>query len=334
MSAMLRRVALLVGIGSVSFSQASFELALVMQTVTPSGGFASRAITRWDPLSRTALGYFLVTGTSDTVMALNSSVAGTVDTFGRVGSNLQIRRYNYGTGVLTSTINMGVATTVVNDAKYVDSSSLLLAGQFGASHAARIYSTAGALVRSFANPAGTNFVISAVQDLGGNTFVLSRQAGTTTGFKYTLTSYAAGSSAISNSVVVRDNTTTDLLELVFADGHVAVNLGVLSNRVYYPVTGTAFGTPGTGFGWGVATDTLAAGHGDLIHGFAYEEVNTRMILSTARINSPIGNSYQHISSTFYGTVYDSAIVVAPEPGTLLALGAGVGVLLRRRRKKA
>jgi hypothetical protein len=163
---------------------------------------------------------------------------------------------------------------------------------------------------------------------------LTSQNGTVSANRFVLSSYAPNSSVVADSVTIADNTSTAHNSLTLAGGKLVVNRESLHARVAYTPAGTTFGSPAFPGGYVVKTESIAAGHDDIIHGFGYDSVQSRMYLSTARANLGSGDGFDYVSSTAYGRVYDSAIVVAPEPGTILALGAGVGVLLRRRRKQA
>ncbi len=315
---------------------ASFELALVLQSYSPPTGLDVLNITRWDPVSRTSLGRFSLPGVSaQSKLALNTAAAGTVDFIQTSSSLVQIRRFNYSSGLAVTTLSTGISSTSLSSARYLTNGNLLLTGTFGGTNSARIYTPGGALVRSFSNLLGTTSVLDATQDAAGNTFVLSSQPGTSSNSKFILASYAANSGLVANTATVTDNTAVVHNSLTFVGGHIVVNREELWSRAVYTPVGTTIGPQGFPNGLlAVPTDTIAAGHDGIIHGFGYDSSTTRMYLSTARANTALGENWEYINSNAYGRIYDSAIVLAPEPGTLLALGAGVGVLLRRRRKKA
>lgn len=311
---------------------ASFELALVYQSYTPVGTSGGRAITRWDPLNGISLGQFYVNGFTDPTIALNRFVPGTIDAFGRQGGGLQILRYDYSTGVLNNTINTGIAVTSVNDLKYLTSTSFLMTGNFGGTRLARMYTTGGSLQRTFSNPAGTLEVMSAIQDAAGYTYTLTRSAGTVSNSKYALNSYNVGSGAIAGTLIVADNTTLEYSDLMLAGGYIGFHGGTMGSKQSFTVNGINVGAGGQTGGWSTLTDTMSLGHTDVVHGFGYDASQSRMAFSTGRMSFGSGDTFRYINSTVYGTVYDSAIVVAPEPGTMIAVGVGIAALLRKRKK--
>lgn len=327
----MKQFALFCAVSASASSFASFELALVLQTYTPSNGPNSLHITRWDPANRVSLGQFTVFDNSTTAnLAFNTSAPGTVDLIQSQFNTLVARRYNYSTGLFVSEYSTGVAMNSLSSGRYV-SSNLLVAGNFGGTHQARLYSQGGGLVRAYTTPGGTTLAVDAITVSSGVTFVLTRQAGTVSGNKYTLTSHAAGSGAIVQSVVVADNTSETLHSLVATGNAIAVGSAYFADRRIVPYTGTTMSSAFAVGGYVTETATLTQGHGDYIWGIGIDSVNTRMYFTTARIANFSGN-YWSTSSTNYGTIIDSAMVLAPEPGTFLAIGVGVAALLKRRRK--
>ncbi len=315
-------------------SYASFELALLLQNYDNPNGFLETSITRWDPMTRVYLGRFAVPVSSSYKLALPSDAPGTVDLMGRLNSSVfEIRRYDYSTGMLVNVTSLSISTNSISEARFASSGNLLLSGNFSGTIAARLYSTSGALIRSYSNPSGTLEVLDAVQDGSGVTYVLTRQAGTTSNFKYTVSSYAQASSTLVNSTVVLDNSAERFHSLNLWNGILSVGKDVLSDRRFASVSGTTLGSFSPTGGWLVATDSMAPGHFDTLHGFGYDATNTRMVFSTARINTATGNTFEYRNGSTFQGISDSVIVLAPEPGTFVAVGLGLAALLKRRRRR-
>lgn len=330
-NAAMRRLALLCALSVAGRAFASFEMALLLQSYDPADGPMGLHITRWDPVNHINLGQFVVTDAfSSSELALNTAAPGTVDLIQGDGGFLTARRYNYSTGIFVSVLNTGVSVNSIAAARYVGS-NLLVAGNYGGTQQVRLYSTAGTLLRGYAMPVATLEAEDAITTASGVTFVLSRQAGTSSGSKYTLTSYAAGSGAIAQSAILLDNTTQTLHSLVVTDTHVGAASSSLANRRFVSYSGTTLGTVGSPGGYLVETDSLAQGHGDFVWGFGIDAAQTKMYFSTARL-AQFNSSYWETSSVDYGAIYDSTMVLAPEPGTMAALGLGLVALLRRRKK--
>lgn len=93
-----------------------------------------------------------------------------------------------------------------------------------------------------------------------------------------------------------------------------VNNGVVAAGTWTSAADFAFGHEG--FGWGVGTGT----GGTRLQRYA----------DNNGVYSPIGTGF--VVSQI-GTPTSIAVVVAPEPGTMLALGAGVALMLRKRRAR-
>ena len=328
----MKRLALLCALSVAGRAFGSFELALILQNYDPADGPTALHITRWDPINHLNLGQFLVADAhASSELSLNTAAPGTVDLIQNELGVLTARRYNYSTGIFVSSLNTGASVNSISAARYVGS-NLLVAGNFGGTQQARLFSTAGTLLRGYTMPAGTLAAVDAITTASGITFVLSRQAGTSSGSKYTLTSYAAGSGVIAQSVTLLDNTTDTLHSLVVTDTHVGVGATQFSDRRFVPYTGTTLGSVGATGGYVVKTDSLAQGHGDFVWGFGIDTAQTRMFFSTARL-AQFNSTFWETSSANYGTIYDSTIVLAPEPGTMAAVGLGLVALLKRRKRR-
>lgn len=329
----MRPILLLAGLATASLASASFELALILQSFEVPNSVPATAITRWDPVSRTFLGSF---GAGQLVasgpIAIDPSAPGTVTNFQTTTGSLQLQKFNYSTGENLGLISTSINSTALNDAKYTASGNLLLAGTINGLTLARQYTAAGSLVRTFSLPLNTNMVIGINQGADGVTYLLTRQPGTVSNHKYTITSHASGSGAISQTVVIADNSTNSRTGLTLGAGVLSVGGGSFLARIWLTANGTTLGTPDNpSGGYAFASDEMMNGHGNSLHSIGYDSSTTRTYFSTATVTNNSTGAYSYITDSRFGAIYDSAIVVAPEPGTMLALGAGMLAILRRRR---
>jgi hypothetical protein len=331
----MKQLALLAAIAATSNAFASFDLGLVLQEYTFPNGPNQPTITRWDPVNRMELGRFAVPGfITTTKLMLDPSDPGVVTGATLSGGALRLNRYNYSTGQYLGQSTVSVSATAITSADMLSGGTMLLTGSNAGSGFARLMSSTGAIIRSYVLPSGTTGVIDAFIGDDGIVHVLSRQVGTTTGNKFTLTSHAPNSSAIAASLLIQDNTTTWLTNIVRQGNVLAVGAPYLSDRKAVTLSGTGLSLNGSFVGgYYVATSKILSGHGNMIHGFGYDSAQTRMYVSSAIIDNTLGDTYFFNTNAAYGNIYDAVVVVAPEPGTLLALGAGAAAMLRRRKRK-
>jgi DNA-binding beta-propeller fold protein YncE len=79
----------------------------------------------------------------------------------------------------------------------------------------------------------------------------------------------------------------------------------------------------------ISPEAVANGHGKRIYFTSLDAPNSQTILR--RSTSPVEIASQVLTIPSVG-INGIATVVAPEPGTLLALGAGIGIFVKRKRK--
>ena len=330
----MKKLALLAVFASASHAFASFDLALVLQNYDSPNGPTQTVITRWDPVNRMELGRFEAPGIiASSKLMLDPSAPGVLTGATISGGVFRLNSYAYSSGNYLGQSILPIVATSLSSADMLSNGTMLLTGANGASPFARLFTSTGATLRSYSLPAGTLGVVDAQIGEDGVVHVLSRQAGTTSDDKFTLTSHAANSASIAQSVVIADNTTASFTNIVRQGNVLAFGLSQLSARRVVTVNGTSIGTPTNTGGWFIPTSKLVAGHGNMIHGIGYESTETRTYVSSALIDSSLGGNYFYSSNPAYGTVYDAVIVVAPEPGTMIALGAGLAAILRRRRNR-
>lgn len=329
----MRSLFLFAAIGSASLAQASFELALILQQYEPTNSVPLTTITRWDPVTRTFLGSFGSGQLSSSgPIALDPTNPGSVTNFQLDNGTVQLQRFNYSNGENLGLQTTAINSTAVNDAKYTSSGNLLLAGLINGNVSARQYTLAGSLVRSYSLPLNTNSVIGINQGSDGTTYLLTRQPGTTSNNKFTVTSYASGSGVISQTVVIADNTTNARTGLTLGAGMLTIGGGSFAARIGLSANGTTLGTPDSpSGGYLFASDVMMNGHGNSLHSMGYDSTTSRTYFSTATVTNNSTGQYTYLTDTRFGNIYDSAIVVAPEPASLAALGLGALAMTRRRR---
>ncbi len=306
-------------LGSVAF--ASFDLMLLGDNTTAG----AQRVMRYDPVNRVQLGYF---GQG----FLNAPVADiAVDRFTNrafvLQSNGGVRVFNYSTGDFIDGFEtnsfMGAITydstynrlTVGNgsgegtsQAKAYDASSFMVVATFTGSY----FSTA-----PLRRP-GTSWYASFGIDLGV-TNVLALQH-----------SFSGGPAIDSSFVGAYSSGNTPREAIFTADNRlmgIATNSGANTTQLWTIATDASGFVGATNIGLSIYSSSqnadIANGHGNL----AYILVGSTILTYHTGLNQVMGT--QAISGTSYQGM---AVVIAPEPGTMIALVAGVGALLRRRRR--
>lgn len=308
-------------------------MALVAQFHTPSNGAGSRKIGRWDPQNGVFLGYFGAGNVNGTALTIDQTQANTViDIVG--GANvINLQRFNYSTGenLGMTSIGLGGSNSVL-DAQALSGGQLLLGGTIGGINSARLVNSNGSTVRTYSNPAGTTSVRSVFQNSAGVTFVLTRQIGTVSGDKFSLSSYAANSGTIATTVVVADNATSQYSNIIQSGNNVIVGTDLNADRRMYSLSGSTLGASISVGGSLLPSDTFFAGHGSAYYSMGRDSATNRVYIHSMT-GSSLG-SHTYFESAQYGSIYDSAIVVAPEPITMVGLGLGLAAVLRRRKNSA
>lgn len=250
---------------------------------------------------------------------------------------LQLERFNYSTGEMVSTTTVPVAGFAgITDFQILSDGSYFLAGSFGGVASARTYSSVGSLLRTYTLPGGTTAIRSIHRASNGNTFILSRQPGSSSGDKLTLSSYGNNLIVASDTETIFDNSTSINREKMTWSGNsrVTVSGQYWADRKTLTVTGTTLGTATALGGFVTETEVLLSGHGTSLYGYGYDSANQRFYKTFGtHLPGPSG-TYEYVAGTTFQTAYDGVMVIAPEPGTMIALGLGVAALARRRRQAA
>lgn len=330
---MKKLLCLFVVVGIVATSHASFEMALVAQFHTAPNGSVSKKIGRWDPQNGVNLGYFGAGLVNGNAIALDVTQTNTVADIYGGATNIFFQRFNYSTGE-----NLGLSSisltggNSISDAQILASGQFLATGTIGGVTSARLINFNGTIVRNYNLPAGTLFAASIFQNSAGVTFILTRQAGSVSGSKYTLTSYAANSALITSTITVADNSTTAYEHIIQSGGNIIVGTDLVSSRRIYPLSGATLSSNIGSGGYAAPSGALFSGHGNSYYSMGLETATNRVYLNT--MNGTDLGSYVYFEGTQYGAITDAAMVVAPEPMTMVGLGLGLAVMLRRRKNSA
>lgn len=314
-------------------ARASFEMALLVHG-TPNG----REISRWDAPTGRYMGSFGRGSLSALVgLAADPSRPGTVITGHQTSSALAIRRFDYSTGddlgfSSFSTISDGPGAFAV-----APNGHFAFAVASGATRRIRVYDPnfSGTRLINIAN-ASTSTFLSIAFGADGSIFSLLRRPGSSSGFRYSLLSWTSLNAANSD-VTIADNVASSnaFTNLFVRNGELIVGGRATTDSRSYVLSGSTIGSFRTFDGFVGMSDVVLPGHGDRLHSFGYNSGQSRMEL--LRGNSFV-NSWENFQ--FIGgapannsQILGGTMVLAPEPGTMIALGAGLAAFVVRRRKK-
>lgn len=315
---------LLAALALPSASFASFELGLVL---------TATEVYRYDVETAAYLGKFgtgRITGARKLAINQSDGTAHVLSYSSTSGSRISV--FNYNTGSLLRSVNFAAPSNYTN-ISFDNSGNYILSGSFGGSNEIGRWTSNGAFIGAFAAPSGTlQTFYDGVQAPNGDFYGLVQNTTTSLGNRL----YRWNSSGLSPVLV--DTLTT-------ASGSPFFNLDLLGNKMIaqdefsrpsrvYTAGGVGstsisapwtfpFSTSGTIGGAWTHTgymnlwDTSASANHDLIF---WDEASRSFYPSVSLGNSPTA------------TALDFDIVVAPEPGTMLALAGGLGLFLRKRRR--
>ena len=314
MSMRLRACSLALISGALPSSAfASFDLLL--QADQDASGFAE--IDRYDPVSKIYLGSFSIIGSMPTSIAASTARG---ELYTRVGSNT-VDVYNYSTGDYLRTIRMnGGALGVSADGQNIQSIHL---GNLISVNAANGLAS-GSVALTGMTTTGNAFSLSP-----SGAVIVADDAGLA--FK----SFSAGGALISSSAYTGGVTAVkQLASRVGSVGSIGSNtnsfLGTsnIATTLYGVTEATTGVLSGTSRGTGLTTNTAAL---NAHNGMYFVGVNGAVLrMAPMTSGNVIGAGFNLTQTTnLTGT---AAIVLAPEPATMAALGLGVAALLRKRRK--
>lgn len=323
--------AALVILAGAASAQASFEMVLTLQSL---GG--SYQVARWDaPTGRYmgSIGAGLLDGVSG-VGVDPSANDGTLMVGVQTSTRFGFRRIDYSTGEDRGLVTVGVNASVTSF-DVGPTGQLLFGGTFSSSKQLRVYSQGMALQRTLSLGATDN-VISTAQNTDGSVFALTRSAGSSSGWKYTLRTWNSSSGSGVANLVIDDNVSSAFAfnSINVRGNELVVGASLTSNSLLVPISGALLGAPEDFFGYGLTSRMLVRGHNDALYTFGYNSTDARVEIG---YGSTFYRRFTHYrfdtSSTFTGTSFiDGAIVLAPEPASLAALGLGMAALGARKRK--
>lgn len=315
-------------VASSSLARASFELMLMYDD-------SQDIIRRYDPVNRVLLGSFAngYTGFSSiaNVMALNKSRPGTVSLMDQSG---YVRTFDYSSGILVNGVNTA-GTPLINlgirSLKFTNSGEIIRVRSGTA--APQVFSPlTGALISTWSTFSA--YTTMDVAPLADGRFITLEQSFSAGLYRYSLflrnssggyisglLSYVTSTDAdIQNSITMLGNT-------VFASG----NPG--SPEIFTSVlTGTTFGTavdiPSFS---NVGTGSTSVEFGHQGAGYLVQR-DTGSTMRMYHVDGMAGFFGTQYAMPFTGSVTSIAVVNAPEPMSLVAMGVGAAWLVRRRRR--
>lgn len=302
---------------------ASYELGLAL--------INGVGVVRFDTISGAYLGSFLPSTSSPLSMSLDPTQPGTVVIAMDGGNTFGYIRYNYSTGVPVE-IKQTLNTSSYSSAKVLGNGNLAYSAFVSGTRRVEIMTPNLVLLRALTLNSATSQIVDIAESSTGNIAVLTRRPGTNANtHRFEINMFTSSGTTAATTTLVADNTLVDSYSsldlmgtnlLVGGDNSLACTL--------FSLNGTAISnkqlTQGTVRNGGRA----AWGHGGTMHHFGYHNGTSMSLMTTNSINLSWNNP-RTIGSPL-GGVIDFDVVVAPEPTTVILLGAGLGSFLVRRRK--
>lgn len=322
---------------------ASFEMNLILER---NGGLGQ--VRRYDPVNNVNLGTFgFGTMGPGRAIALNQSI-NTAYVLDQMGSNTVVHRYNYNTGEFRgSFIASGISGA--REIEVAPNGELMIAGIRSGLSSVHTFSESGTYLSSVTFYSG-NTAMDMVRLADGRTLAAGyRPFGSIV--EYYMTAYAANGSAIGYTFLGSAPLTQEQFvnakiaslgnKLYLNAGYYNSSTGEASYSAYLTADTNPF-TALSGFTpyaplltqpnatW---MSDVAVGHDGQLWGIARRS-SQGSVLEGVRWNASLLN-YQYYTPNYdMNNFVDVAIVVAPEPGTILALGGGALVLLAKRKRRS
>jgi len=293
-------------------------------------------INRYDPISGAYLGNFgqsQLGSYTGATLSLDPTQRGQVAVLNHDGG---IRTFDYSTGIMTRSVSIGVgfygnsplSLRVLSNGQYV------VSGYYGdVLHAdSRIYNQDGTLATSLLYQSSYP-VLDAQVASNGHIYTLNKSAGNA----YYVFDYS-GAGSYQGYTYVGPSTSADTWGHIGSVGGTMVVSGNTNatgpNFMKAPLgAGQTFVGAGSGSWLGTTGWTnLVTGHASNVHtiqSYLNNGSYTNLWYSYDTVNNNF--NYRPLSTSVYqlGSI---ALVVAPEPGTYLALGLGALALMRRKRR--
>jgi len=304
-----------------SSAQATFDMMLLGDNTTAG----NQRVVRYDPINRVVLGSFGQGFLNENIVDVAVDQA-TSRAF-VLQQNGGVRVFNYNTG---DYLNAFTVSSLYNTLSFEPGSQNLYFAEGNGSVAtpARVYNTAGTILGGYTtslatasvrHPSGSSFFASWGLNGTGITAVRHTSAtGGTPTFSTAAYTFAVGNAPLHGLFV--DNFFLGLAK-IGTDLRIYSNLTDPGNFVGGPVILYDLGAAS-----GTAYD-MANGHGTLVYVLDGNKIST---VSMGPVITPLGS--HTVSFATAANIKGMAMVVAPEPGTLIALGIGIGAMMRKRRK--
>jgi len=304
---------------------ASYELSLIYDV-------DNRQILRYDPISNRALGSFgtgLMGYYGNAVkLALDPVRAGTVATLNVSGS---VRWFDYSTGEVVETTDLTPNGGFVQ----ADSFHILRDGGMMAttSSGVRVYDRNGVPRFDFTGYVGYT-TIDAIP-LANGTFLSLERNVSGSGYGYSLFRRDVGGTYTDGLFGWRTSSLSTHLRRLTTDGNEIFATGtdgVYPSMAAARFSGATFVNRSYGLtmmasGMPSAVSLLHEGSGIFLARGTADSLNTRY-----RVDRMETSAFNDATMPYSQNLGDIVTVVAPEPGTIIAMGVGLAVLVRRRRR--
>ena len=303
----MKYVALSLAVSFAAIGHASFEMMLIADNT-------NGVIHRYDPVNRVYLGSFgqgsLLPVTSMALDQTNGRVFVKQDTF--------LTAFNYATGeaLFSTSTNAGAIAYRENFGDLITSTSLGLL-RLGVSMSGfgitSVYSGA---------PASTQITSD-----GSSVFIANPANGTFV--KYSGSSTATTTVTTSSNAGLTGDTIAGMMTSQSGAFHFALSA---TDRRYYVTTSLANSVVSGSASTLTTTTAITRGHGE--YGYYLGATATGFGIQKFFEN---GDNFQNFPQVALpsqiGAINSAVTVVAPEPGSMIALGIGVAALLRKRKNK-
>lgn len=327
-------------LGLAGSAFASFEMQLVLER---EGGLGQ--VRRYDPENNLNLGTFgRGTMAGGIAIALNQSIQ-TAYVLDRIGASTVVHRYNYNTGSFQGSF-VADGVSLAREIEVAPSGELMIAGVRNGTSSVHTFSVSGSYLSSVSFYVG-NVATDMVRLADGRTLAAGYR-NINGNLEMYLTGYSAAGAAIGFTPLGNLPATQEAFanakiaslgnRLVLNAGFFNGNSGAASYTAFVTLDSNPFTTVSvfSPFDPILANPTatwmsdFSVGHDGQAWGVA-RQGSQAGTLRGIRYNSSI-LSYQYNEPNYdVNNFVDVAMVVAPEPVSLFALGVGVLALVRRRR---
>lgn len=321
----LKVVALFVGCAAASVSLASYEMLLFV---------SNGRVHRYDPEAQVSLGSFgqgQLGPWSLHGLAVSKVASRQVDVLNGDGV---IRKFNYDTGAYLGSTNLGVGyfSNLPLRLRNLSNGNYLVNGYEAGGMTSKIFSNTGTLLSTM-SPYGSSYSpLDSAIGTDGNIYTLNRILAGSDYFFYTFVFNSSGGYIGFNYLGS------------FASANQFTTIGTAKNKIL--VSGTAgyytrYGGLGVGqtytpVDWSVwsgggTVGTFAEAHNrTFLHEFSGSGTYTNRLCTYDATSNTMTPSYFDMPYTDY--IGQMGIVLAPEPGSFLALALGGAWMLRRNKK--